>query len=95
MARRPDIITPPVAVNGGGESLLARVNPFVILVGMGIATGLTWFLRGGGDGGGRLPTTTPEFGLGQQVGGQTITGMRTRWEYEVDDKAGWLEEEML
>ena len=93
----PDLTTPTTgAESGGGGSLFQRVNPFVILVGMGFATLFTWYLTGGGRGdNGRRPTHLPEFGLGEEVGGQTITGVRTRWEYEVDDEAGWLQEESL
>ena len=97
MAKKRVLVTPPVALNGGGDSLFQRVNPFVILVGMGMATFFAWFLTGGGGGGGddRRPTHLPEFGLGEEVGGQIITGIRTQWEYEVDDQAGWLEEDTL
>ncbi len=93
MAREPAI---PIPVGGGGDNLFSRVNPFIIVVGIGMATAITWFLSGGGTGGdGRMPTTMPEFGLGEDVGGQIITGIRTQWEYEVDDADGWLQEEML
>lgn len=96
-----DVTTPPPgAGTGGGDNLFRRVNPFVLLVGMGMATFFTWFLSGGGGGGGgggdgRQPTHLPEFELGEEVGGQTITGIRTRWEYEVGDQAGWVEEANL
>ena len=97
MAKKPTITSPPVAVNGRqNDSLFTRVNPLVIIVGMGFATLFTWFLSGGGGSGNdRRPTHMPEFGLGEEVGGQTITGIRTRWEYEIDDEAGWLQEELL
>ena len=104
MAKKPVIsvlpeLTAPPADTGSdsGDNLLRRVNPLVILVGMGMATLFAWFLSGGGGGGGdgRKPTQLPEFGLGEEVGGQIITGIRTQWEYEVDDQAGWLQEDTL
>jgi len=97
----PELTAPPADAGAdSGDNLLRRVNPLVILVGMGMATLFAWFLSGGGGGGGgggdgRRPTQLPEFGLGEEVGGQLITGIRTQWEYEVDDQAGWLEEEVL
>ena len=97
MAKKPAITSPPVALNGRrDENLFTRVNPLTIIVGMGFASLFAWFLTGGGgNGNDRRPTHMPEFGLGEEVGGQTITGIRTRWEYEMDDESGWLQEESL
>jgi hypothetical protein len=102
MARRPvipalpELTTPSPGEDSSGQSLLQRVNPLTILVGMGMATAFAWFLTGGGGtGNGRRPTHQPKFRLGEDIGGHIITGIRTRWEYEVDDRVGWLQEETL
>jgi hypothetical protein len=94
MARELNI---PIPTGGGGGNLFSRVNPFIIIVGIGMASAISWFFSGGGrsSDSGRMPTTLPEFELGDQIGRQTITGLRTRWEYEVDDMEGWIYEESL
>jgi len=89
---------PPAGLNGGGrrgESLLSRVNPLAIVVGLGIATLFTWFFTGGGPGNQRKATQLPEFSLGEDVDGRIITGVRTRWEYQVNDGPNWLPEETI
>jgi hypothetical protein len=87
--------TPPAGLNGGGGGLLSRVNPLVIVVGLGMATFFTWFFTGGGSGSQRRATQLPEFSLGEDVGGRTITGIRTQWEYQVNDGPNWLPEETI
>ena len=88
---------PPVGLNsgGGGGGLFSRVNPVVILVGLGMATFFSWFFSGGGSGNQRRATQLPEFSLGEDIDGRTITGIRTRWEYQVDDGSNWLSEETI
>ena len=85
----------PIA-RGEGSGIFSRVNPMAILIGMGIAGVFTWFFTGGGgNGNSRRPTHMPQFGLGDDVGGQTITGIRTRWEYQMNDQSAWTPEELL
>ena len=88
---------PPAGLNGGGGGLFSRVNPLVIIVGLGMATFFSWFFTGGGVGSGnqRRATQLPEFSLGEDIDGRTITGIRTRWEYQIDDGSNWLPEETI
>ena len=89
--------TPPPTVSGvGGGGLLSKVNPFAILVGMVMAGGISWFISGGDTGVDRRPTNRPRFRLGQQIDGQhTITGIKTRWDYQFDHNPAWHSEELL
>lgn len=82
----------------GADGLLNRVNPFAILVGMGFVAAFTWYFSGGGfgrSGSSRKVTQLPQFALGQDIGGQMITGIRSSWEYQVDDQEQWVDELFL
>ena len=85
-------VPPGIQEDGGG--ILSRVNPFAILIGMGFASFFTWFISGGG-GDGRRATNIPQYQLGEDVDGHIITGVRTRWEYQLNDTDPWYEEEVL
>jgi hypothetical protein len=84
---------PGISETGGG--LLNRVNPFAILIGMGFASFFAWFVSGGGGGNGRRATNTPQYQLGEDVEGRIVTGVRTRWEYQLNDTDPWYNEEAL
>jgi len=90
-----ELTSPPPEVNGNGGNILRRVNPLAILIGMGFASFFTWFISAGGSGESRRATHLPEFILGQDVNGQTITGVRTRWEYQLGDDPAWTPEELI
>jgi hypothetical protein len=86
----------PPGMNGNGDGgILNRVNPFAILIGMGFASFFTWFISGGGGGNGRRATNTPQYQLGEDVEGHIVTGVRTRWEYQLNDTDPWYNEEAL
>ena len=87
--------TPPTGLNGGGQTLLSKVNPFTILVGMGMASLFTWFLAGGRQDHRTRATTRAGYMLGDEIDGRLITAVRTRWEYQVDNTPQWQEEETL
>jgi len=89
--------TPPPTVSAaGGSGILSRVNPFAILLGMVMASGISWFISGGDTGVPRRPTNRPRFRLGQQIDGEhTITGIKTRWEYQYNHEPQWHREEFL
>jgi hypothetical protein len=90
-----EIKDPPPGLNGGGRGLFQRVNPAVILVGMGFTTFFSWWISGGKKSGGRRATSQPEYELGQQVGSTTVTGIRTKWEYKFDNGDSWWPEDGL
>lgn len=86
-----------VPINGQGGTILHRVNPAAILIGMGFAAFFSWWLSGGQGNSNdrRRATTHPVYELGEVVGNGTVTGLRTRWEYQIDDEDGWWDEELL
>ena len=86
---------PPPGLNENGGGILSRVNPFAILIGMGFATFFSWFISGGGGGDGRRATNTPQYQLGEDINGHIVTGVRTRWEYQLNDTDSWYNEEAL
>ena len=93
--------TPPAGINGGNNGqkrfaggIFHRVNPAAILLGMGFSTFFAWYISGGGSTTNRRrATTVPTYDLGQQVGNSTITGLRTNWEYQLDNQDVWVVEE--
>jgi hypothetical protein len=91
----PQIKQPPPGISENGGGLLSRVNPFAILLGMGFASFFTWFISGGGGGNGRRATNTPQYQLGEDVDGRIVTGVRTQWEYQLNDTDPWYNEEAL
>ena len=88
-----EIKEPPPGVNGGSGNILQRVNPAVILLGMGFTTFFTWWISGDHKPGGRKATNQPEYELGDRVGTTTVTGLRTNWEYQCDNGDTWWPED--
>ena len=84
----PQIKEPP-------PGILGKVNPFAILIGMGFASFFTWFISGGGGGDGRRATNMPQYQLGEDIDGHIVTGVRTQWEYQLNDTDPWYNEEAL
>ena len=77
------------------RGIFERVNPFTILVGMGVLGLFRWAIYGNAKGTPRQITTLPEYDLGERLNGYMITGMRSTWEYQVDDDELGLPEETL